>query len=153
MHQISTFWHLLRDDSTKSWVVAFICFLLTFFSLLVFEKNASIHGSYTRLPWRLRQSDVFHLCFSYHRVPFDNHIWSNQSTHCTLGLERVKKLTANNYLKSCKAFHFPPQISLSGTSSVLRHLGVSKASNGSKHFNRRFLSSSMIVHSVKCARG
>ena len=106
----STFWHLLRDDSTKRWVVAFICFLLTFFSLLFFEKNASIHGSYTRLSWWLRQSDVFHLCFSYHRVPFDNHICSNQSTHCTLELGMVKKLTANNYLKSCKAFHFPPQM-------------------------------------------
>lgn len=122
------------------------------FSSILSKKNASIHGSYIRLSWWLRQSDVW-LCFSYHRVPFDNHIWSNLSTHCTLELGRVKKLTANNYLKSCKAFHFPPQISLSGTSSVLRHLGVSKASNGSKHFNRRFLSSSMIVHSVKCARG
>ena len=39
----------LRDDLTRSYVVTFISFLLTFFSPLVFEKNSSTHGSYTQL--------------------------------------------------------------------------------------------------------
>lgn len=74
MNHVPAFCHVLGDDLIKSLMVAFICFLLSFFSLLVFEKNFSIHGSYTRLSWRLRQSDVFQLFSLYHKVPFDNHI-------------------------------------------------------------------------------